>query len=358
MTPRSTRAPDSAIRNPRSGLGRRLRMVLGLAAVVILFVSMGLNIIPMIIGIPAIGLSFALSLPPDDESRRVRWSVRNLIIGLVVLAAFAVVALLPYETVFLLATVGDHWALAVIAVSAVLTMGLPLALSEMPRPRGSGVLLGRRDAVLALTALVSLAVFHNSASTVLALPGVALILPLVLGAWCVWRGRRGELDRSLWRRPLSKAARPALAQALNRWVFLALAASTIAVGTFSVLQWDLPAGSYGTFLVIYLIWARRACDLVDTVFAAGTAGRQHRGRDRVGLSRGRDRRGMLDPGPSGHGRLTGRGTVVRRPGRALGAGQRPQRRSGTRSRAGHRAGDRRQQPSRRRSRSYELLRLG
>jgi peptidase M23-like protein len=227
-------------------------MVLGLAAVVILFVSMGLNILPMIIAIPVIGLCFALSLLPDDESRQVRWSVRNLIIGLVALAALAVVALLPYETVFLLATVGD-WALAVIAVSAVLAMGLPLALSEMPRPRGSEVLLGRRDAVLALTVLVSLAVFHNNASTFLALPEVALILPLVLGAWSVWRGRRGELDLSLWRRPLSKAARPALAQALNRWLFLALAASTIAVGTFSVLQSELPAGGYGTFLVVYLI---------------------------------------------------------------------------------------------------------
>jgi hypothetical protein len=221
--------------------------------VVILFGLMGLNILPLIIGVPAIGLSFALSLPPDDESRHVRWSVRNLIIGLVALAALAVVALLPYETVFLLATVGDHWALAVIAVSAVVAMGLPLASSEMPRTSGSGVLLGRRDAVLALTALVSLAVFHNSASTLLALTGVALILPLVVGGWCVWRGRRGELDRGLWLRPLSKAARPTLAQALNRWVFLALAASTIAVGTFSVLQSDLPAGRYGTFLAIYLI---------------------------------------------------------------------------------------------------------
>jgi hypothetical protein len=220
---------------------------------VILFVAMGLNIIPLLIGVPAIGLCFALSLPPDDESRHVRWSVRNLCIGLVVLAAFAVVALLPDETVFLLATVGDFLALMLIALSAVLAMGLPLALSEMPHQRQSGVLLGRRDAVLAMTALVSLAVFHFNASTFLVLPGIALILPLVMGAWCIWRGRRGELDRSLWRQPLSKAARPALVQALNRWVFLALAASTIAVGTFSILQLDLTANSYGTFLVIYLI---------------------------------------------------------------------------------------------------------
>jgi signal transduction histidine kinase len=98
--------------------------------------------------------------------------------------------------------------------------------------------------------------------------------------------------------------------------------------------------------------------LVDTVSTARTAGRQHRGRDRHGLSRGRGRRGILDSGPSGHDRLAGRGTVVCRARRALGAGQRPQRRSGTRSRPGHRADDRRQQPSRRRSRPYELLRLG
>jgi hypothetical protein len=253
MTALSTRAPDSAVRNPRSGLRRRLRMVLGLAAVVILFGSMWLDILPMIIATPTIGLSFALSLPPDDESRHVRWSVRNLLIGLVALAAFAVVALLPYETVFLLATVGDHWALMLIGVSAVLAMGLPLALSVGPRPVGSRSLVGRRDAVLASTALVSLALFHSRASTILALLAVALILPLVLGAWCLWRGRRGGLDASLWRRPLSKAARPALAQALNRWVFLALAAFTIAVGTFSGLKSDLPAGGYGTFLMIYLI---------------------------------------------------------------------------------------------------------
>lgn len=221
MTSLNTRLPDSVTRRPSRG--RRARMVIGLVAVVTLFVLLGLNILPMIIAVPAIGLSFALSLPPDDESRHVPWSVRNLVIGLVALAAVAVVALLPEERVFLLVTVGDFLAYMVIAIAAVLAMGLPAALSETPRPRGSGVLLGRRDAVLAITALVSLAVFHLNASTFLALMAVALILPLVLGARCLWRSRRGELDRSLWRRPLSKEARPALAQALNRWVFLALA---------------------------------------------------------------------------------------------------------------------------------------
>ena len=49
-------------------------------------------------------------------------------VAVLAVVAYAVVALFPYETVFLLSVVGADWAELVIAVAAALAVGLPLLL--------------------------------------------------------------------------------------------------------------------------------------------------------------------------------------------------------------------------------------
>ena len=91
----------------------RVRTAVGLAAAAMAFALMAVANLSIILALPFIGLCFAWIAPTLGDGRRVALTWRNAIVGLLALAGLAVVALLPQETVFLLATVGADAAMLV-----------------------------------------------------------------------------------------------------------------------------------------------------------------------------------------------------------------------------------------------------
>ena len=82
------------------------------------FALMPLGVLNLLFAIPLMGLCFTVATPPDDEGRRLTLTARNALVAVLAMAAFAVVAMFPYETVLLLSVVGAEWAELVIALAA------------------------------------------------------------------------------------------------------------------------------------------------------------------------------------------------------------------------------------------------
>lgn len=230
----------------------RLRTALGLTAALVVLAATALDVLGFVIAVPLIGGCLFLATPPDAVTRRVPVGRRTVLVALAALASFAVVALLPYETVFLL-QFGEYVAMLVMTLAATAAIALPLAVHEAPVPDSgpSHVLVGRRSLVAASALLTTVAARHNAASTFMLVLAVALGLPFLAGVWCLVR--RASLDTRLWRHPLSRQARPSLLQLLNRWVLLGLAAATVSTGAYEALRWDLGEQTYGVVVVGFVV---------------------------------------------------------------------------------------------------------
>jgi hypothetical protein len=173
------------------------------------------------------------------------------------LACCLVVALLPYETVFFLKILGGDFGLLAVALAGILAVALPLALPESPVPDGDAarwpLWVTRRNVALAFTGLVSLALIHNTGNTHLALLGLVVGFPLLLGALRLWQARQGRVQRGLWRQPLAPELRWYRLQIINQWLLLALVGATLVTGAYDIERANYPEWAFNTAFILGLL---------------------------------------------------------------------------------------------------------
>jgi Peptidase family M23 len=107
---------------------------------------------------------------------------------------------------------------------------------------------------------------------------VLLGLPLIILVARLWRASRGQLEYGLLRRPLRRELRPHLVQAVNTWIFAALAGGLVVSAAFHHYSVQLSEGAYlalriGVWAGIVLLAAlalipRRRVYLATTVLVA------------------------------------------------------------------------------------------
>ena len=115
---------------PNPSAAERVRPVLAGLAAVATFVAMAIGLLGLQFALPLIGVCLAFAAPPDDASRGIRPTPRNVAVALLALGGQLIVLMLPAETVFLLSTVGEDVALALIALAGVAATAVPLAMRE------------------------------------------------------------------------------------------------------------------------------------------------------------------------------------------------------------------------------------
>ena len=144
----------------RVGRALRVRPWIALAAAAVGFALGLLGVLPFIFVLPMIGVVLALGSPPDHlaDARPIARRPRNAVLGVVVIAALAVVILQPQLSLPLVTLFGlDGSGLAVTCL-AVVALALPLAMTDAPSDtRPDGLLLTRRNLILSLTVLVVVA---------------------------------------------------------------------------------------------------------------------------------------------------------------------------------------------------------
>ena len=239
---------------------RRFRTAAALAAAAITFALIPLGVLPIIIALPVMGLLLALGAPPDTvpAARPLARNRRNAVLGVLVLLALAVVALQPRLLGLLLTLFGIEQYTLVVTLLAVAALALPLAMAEstttiedLPADR---FLLARRNLMLALTVLVTLAMWYAGVGqSFLVLAALVLGVPVVLAVSRIWAARRGRVEARLWRHPMRAGTRMHRLQLLNVVLLCLLLAAATLPGTYDALRLDLSAGGYRAFQIAYVV---------------------------------------------------------------------------------------------------------
>jgi len=207
--------------------------------------------LPNVVVVPVLGLLVALSTTPDARcpTQGVVATPRNLVLAAVGVIAFIPVALgmellvgrMPIET--------GHVVLATLATVCVVLPRLAQT-RELPHP----VVLGHRELILTVTALVAAARAYLVGEAFLALTVFAVLAPVVMAV------RRIRLGAD----PPRGLTRPSRAlQAGNTWLFLALLAAAGLSGTLYVWRVYLP-GAWT--VVVGAFWVGLAAAAVLVVF--------------------------------------------------------------------------------------------
>ena len=254
MTTTSLPQPEELQTPPRR---TRTRLIVGACLAGVVFALIPLGVLGFVFALPLIGVILAWATPAEVATAQVRFSARTIIILALALACWGVVALLPYETVFLLSTFGPNWSLLPVAMAGVAAVTLPLALRESPL-RDSEVAPGRlrvtrRNIALAFTGLITLALMHNAGNTHLALLALAIAFPLLLGVLRLWQARRGRVQLGLWRQPFAAEFRSYRIQILNQWLLLALVGATLITGAYDIERASFPEWAFNAAFLIGLV---------------------------------------------------------------------------------------------------------
>jgi hypothetical protein len=182
-----------------------------------------------------LGVLVMLSVEPDvcSPTRGVTRTRRNIILAL--LAVVAIVAVAGGMNL-LLGRIPIEAGHAVLATLAAICVALPRLAEtrDLPRP----AMLGHRELVIGVTALVAGVRAYQAGETVVAMVVVGLLMPLVMA---IRRIRLGAgSPRLLGRRAWSL-------QSANFWLFLGLLAAASLPGTFDV--WRIYAPDARAFIV-------------------------------------------------------------------------------------------------------------
>jgi hypothetical protein len=210
----------------------RRRVLFGALALCWLLLGVfGLLALPAFVAVVALGLLALKTLPPDDSApnRTVVASRWNVALGFVALAAFVPLAAGPG---LLLGTMDVDLVLTLAGVLSAVVLALALAVETRDGARPAP--LGKRELVLALTALLAFVASYHAGDLFLAMVALAVVLPIVLVVQRVRLARRGELELALVRRP------PYAAQAANVWLFAALLGVASLPGTFALYELMFP----------------------------------------------------------------------------------------------------------------------
>ncbi len=182
-----------------------------------------------------LGVLVMLSVEPDVRSRTrgVTRTGQNLILALLAVVVFVPVA---SGMNLLLGRIPIEAGHAVLATLAAVCVALPRLAEtrELPYP----AMLGHRELIIGVTALVAGVRAYQAGETVVAMVAIGVLMPLVM---VIRRIRRGACSpRLLGRRAWAL-------QSANFWLFLALLAAAGLVGTFFV--WRIYAPDAQAFIV-------------------------------------------------------------------------------------------------------------
>jgi Peptidase family M23 len=179
--------------------------------------------LPSFVTVFVLGLLVMLTLAPDSQepSSGIAPTRRNLVLALLALAAFVPVAL---GMDLLLGTIPIKWGPQVVGAFAALCVLIPRFAEAREFPRTA--LLGHRELIVAVTAVVAFARSYQAGDLFLAI--VALV---VFNAPVVMAIRRFRFGASS---PRQLGRRNWALQAANFWIFLTLLAAAALAGTLSI----------------------------------------------------------------------------------------------------------------------------
>jgi Peptidase family M23 len=252
VTP-TTSAIDADIR-PATRVAR-VRPWIALAAAAVLFALVVFGFWPFTFAAPVIGMVLALGSPPDyvGQARPVARRPRNAVVGVAIIAALAVVVWQPQLTLPLVVLFGMDGSGLVVTVVAVIALALPLAMTDATSdelPAG-WFLLTRRNLILSLTILVSVATWYGTLGhSFIPLAVFVLGLPLLIGCSRIVAARKGRLEYGLLREPLRPGLGPHRLQLINVVLFCGLAALTVSTGAYAAIAIQLP-GIYRVLLMLF-----------------------------------------------------------------------------------------------------------
>jgi hypothetical protein len=174
-----------------------------------------------------------------------------------VLAALAVVVLQGPLRQLLITSFGTVLPSAVPTFLSVVVLALPVAMIEstsqiadLPIDR---MVASKRNLLLALTALVTVATWHASVGlSFVILAALVLGLPVVLVASRLRDARQGQLDLGFWRHSLTRGRGLNRLQLVNIVLFVGLMGLVALAGTFDIIQLYLPVGAYPLFGVAFV----------------------------------------------------------------------------------------------------------
>jgi hypothetical protein len=211
--------------------------------------------VPLTYAAPVVGLLLAFAAPPDrvEPIPTIAGGRRNTVIAAVVVAALAVVVWQPQLTLPLLVAFGMTGSEMVPSGLAVAALALPLAMTDAPSgdQRARRFVLTRRNLILSLTVLVTVAAWYGSVGhSFLPIAVFVIVLPPVVGVGRLVAARRQGLEYRLLHAPLSDGLGAHRLQLLNVVLCCALVALTVPVGTYAALAVQL-TGSYRALLILF-----------------------------------------------------------------------------------------------------------
>jgi hypothetical protein len=175
------------------------------------------------------------------------------VVGAALIAALAVAVWQPQLTLPLVVLFGMDGSGLVVTVLAVIALALPLAMTDATSdevPPG-GFLLTRRNLILSLTILVSVATWYGTLGhSFIPLAVFVLGLPLLIGCSRILAVRKGRLEYGLLREPLRPGLGPHRLQLANVILFCGLAALTVSTGAYAAIALQLP-GIYRILLTLF-----------------------------------------------------------------------------------------------------------
>lgn len=210
----------------------RRRVVFGALALCWLLLGVfGLLGLPAFVAVFVLGLLALKTLAPDGSApnRTVVASRRNVAVAVAALTAFVPLAAGPG---LLLGTMDVDLVLTLAGVLSAVVFALALAAETEEGTVPAR--LGKRELILALTALLAFVASYHAGDLFLAMVALAVVLPIVLVVQRVRLARDGDLELGLVRRP------PYAAQAANVWVFAGLLGAASLPGTFALYELIAP----------------------------------------------------------------------------------------------------------------------
>jgi hypothetical protein len=210
----------------------------GLALGWLLLGVFGLLGVPGFAAVFVLGLLAQKTLEPDAPNRTVPASRRNVVLGLLALAAFVPVGAGPG---LLLGTMDVDVAHTLAGVFSAVVLALALAVDTVDGEHR----LGKRELVLAVTALLAFAASYHAGDLFLAMVALAVVLPAVLLVKRFRLWLQGGLEFGDLRRP------PYAAQAANVLLFVGLLGAASLPGTFALYELIAP-DSHDT--IVHLFW--------------------------------------------------------------------------------------------------------
>jgi hypothetical protein len=171
------------------------------------------------------------------------------------IAALAATILMPQLTQPLFAVVGLGRLGLIVTVFVLIALALPLAMTDAePDARAGGwFLLTRRNLILSMTVLVTVAIWYGGPGlSYLPIAVLVIMLPVFVAISRLVAARRRQLGHSLLRQPLRPGLAPQRLQLVNVVLLCGLLALTLRTGAYDAAALGLSQTAHRVFVALFL----------------------------------------------------------------------------------------------------------